>query len=203
MHIILEIVAAVLFADFISGVMHWVEDSYGNPEWPVIGPLVIRPNILHHEEPSAFTKHSWLRSASVLLIPGAIVLAAAWACGMLTWHVMLVVALGVNANQFHKWNHMPAKQKGKFVVLLQKLFILQTPQQHGRHHAKYKDTNYCVITNFVNPVLEEVNFWRRLEGGIAVLFGVSKRPDATVSLKPRRPRNAAIPRLSFNLFRPL
>ena len=54
-----------------------------------------------------------------------------------------------------------------------------------------------------NPVLEEVNFWRRLEGGIAVLFGVSKRPDATVSLKPRRPRNAAIPRLSFNLFRPL
>ncbi len=92
MHIILEIVAAVLFADFISGVMHWVEDSYDNPEWPVIGPLVIRPNILHHEEPSAFTKHSWLRSDSVLLIPGAIVLAAAWACGMLTWHVMLVVA---------------------------------------------------------------------------------------------------------------
>ncbi|MEC9453515.1 MAG: fatty acid desaturase CarF family protein [Pseudomonadota bacterium] len=111
MHIILEIVAAVLFADFISGVMHWVEDSYGNPEWPVIGPLVIRPNIVRHEEPSAFTKHSWLRSASVLLIPGAIVLAAAWACGMLTWHVMLVVALGLNANQFHKWNHMPAKQK--------------------------------------------------------------------------------------------
>ena len=68
------------------------------------------------------------------------------------------------------------QDKKNFVVLLQKLFILQTPQQHGRHHAKYQDTNYCVITNFVNPVLEEVNFWRRLEGGIAVLFGVSKTP---------------------------
>lgn len=42
-------------ADFVTGVFHWWEDRYGNPAWPVIGKLVVEPNILHHARNEKFT----------------------------------------------------------------------------------------------------------------------------------------------------
>ncbi len=188
MQIILDVFIVVLAVDFGSGVLHWLEDSYGNPEWPLTGALITAPNILHHHHPTAFTKHSWLKSAEVILFLGIVVLGAAWVSGMLTWQVLLFVAIGVNANEIHKWNHLPKSKRSKLVVALQEFRLLQTPQHHGRHHAASKDTNYCVITNMVNPVLEAVRFWRRLERAIEFLFGVPKRPDASVApTHARRP----------------
>lgn len=112
MQIILEIFVVVLVVDFVSGVMHWLEDSYGNPEWPITGALITAPNILHHHCQSVFTKHSWLKSADVLIFMGAVIIGAAWVGGMLTWQVLLFVAIGVNANEIHKWNHLPKCKRG-------------------------------------------------------------------------------------------
>ncbi len=175
MEFILDTVLVVLVADFFSGALHWLEDSYGNPDWRIIGALITTPNILHHQRPAAFTKHSWLKSADVLIFLGAVIIVAAWASGMLTWQVLLLVAIGVNGNEIHKWNHLPKNKRSQFVVALQKLRLLQTSEHHAKHHALSKDTNYCVITNVMNPVLDAVQFWRRLEWTIQRLFGVSKR----------------------------
>jgi len=191
MQSILDIVIVVLVVDFFSGVLHWLEDSYGKPDWPITGALITAPNILHHHRPAAFTKHSWLKSADVLIFLVAVIIVAAWASGMLTWQVLLFVAIGVNANEIHKWNHLPERKRSKLVVALQKLRLLQTPQHHGRHHAASKDTHYCVITNMVNPVLEAVRFWRSLERAIGFLFDVFKRPDASVAAARRKGRIAA------------
>lgn len=177
MQIIVDIIIVVLVVDFVSGVLHWLEDSYGDPEWPITGALITAPNILHHHRPAAFTKHSWLKSADVLIFLGAVIIGAAWASGMLTWQVLLFVAIGVNANEIHKWNHLPKNKRNKIVVVLQKLRLIQTPEHHGKHHASAKNTNYCVITNVLNPVLDAVQFWRKLEWTIERLFGVSKRPS--------------------------
>ena len=181
MYIVLEIFIVVLVVDFVSGVLHWFEDSFGNPEWPITGALITAPNILHHHRPTAFTRNSWLKSAQVLIFLGAVIIAVAWICGVLNWQVLMFVAIGVNANEIHKWNHLPKSKRSKLVVALQKLRLLQTPQHHGRHHAGAKDTYYCVITNMVNPVLEAVCFWRRLEWVVEYLFGITKRPDASVA----------------------
>ena len=35
MQVIVDIIIVVLVVDFVSGVLHWLEDSYGNPEWPL------------------------------------------------------------------------------------------------------------------------------------------------------------------------
>src|SRR5689334_15056956 len=103
--VIFEIIVAVLVADFLSGLFHWLEDAYGKEDWPVIGDLVTKPNILHHHEPRYFTRHNWLQSSWLLLCIGLVVLATAWIFGLLTWQVWLVVILGTNANQIHKWAH--------------------------------------------------------------------------------------------------
>ena len=136
MQIILDIFIVVLVAEFGSGVLHWLEDSYGNPEWPITGTLITGPNILHHHRPSAFTRNTWLKSAQVLIFLGAVIIAVTWICGVLTWQVLLFVALGVNANEIHKWSHLPEGKKGKLVAALQKYRLLQTPRHHGRHHAR-------------------------------------------------------------------
>lgn len=198
MHIIFDVFIVILAVDFASGLLHWLEDSYGKPEWPLTGALITAPNILHHRHPTAFTKNSWLKSAKVLLALGVITLAAAWVTGVLTWQVLLFVGIGVNANEIHKWNHLPRNQRGKLVVILQRYRLLQTPQHHGRHHAGSKDTYYCVITNTLNPVLEVLEFWRRLESIIECIFGMTKRPD-TSAIKTR-PLRAHYPRRSHERF---
>ncbi len=181
MLVLLDIILVILVVDFGSGLLHWLEDSYGHPHWPITGKWITAPNILHHQAPSAFTGNSWLHSAAVILVIGAVITGGAWLSGMLTWQILLFVAIGVNANEIHKWNHLPKSKRSKLVVALQKLRLLQTARHHGRHHAASKDTNYCVITNVVDPVLDAVHFWRRLERAIEILCGVSTRPDASVA----------------------
>jgi ubiquitin-conjugating enzyme E2 variant len=181
MRVFLDIFIVVLVVDFVSGVLHWLEDSYGDPDWPITGVWITKPNILHHHRPNAFTGHSWLKSAEVLVFLGAVIIGVAWAGGVLTWQVLLFVAIGINANEIHNWNHLPESKRNKLVVSLQKLRLLQTPRHHGRHHAGSKNTHLCVITNMVNPALEAIRFWRGLETAIGFLFGVAKRPDTSVA----------------------
>lgn len=57
--IVLDVIAVVLVADFVSGFFHWMEDAYGREHWPVTGALITRPNVLHHHEPRYFSRHSW------------------------------------------------------------------------------------------------------------------------------------------------
>lgn len=193
MHILIDIILVVLAVDFSFGLFHWFEDSYGNPEFPVTGKWITRPNNLHHLNPNAFTTNTWLHSAAVLLIIGAGVVVAAWAIGMLSWQLLVFVAIGVNANEIHKWNHQPQKKRHTVVVWLQSAGMLQTAKHHGRHHSGTKDCHYCVITNVVNPPLETIHFWRGLEWLIAQAFGIHKRPEPSGQrqLELASPNNSA------------
>lgn len=181
MNVLLDIVLIVLLVDLASGFAHWLEDSYGRPRWPITGALITRPNILHHHRPTAFTENSWLRSADVLLLMAVPIIAGAWALDLLTWQLLLFVALGVNANEIHKWTHQPAAQRGPVVRLLQNLRIVQTPRHHAKHHMGSKDTHYCAVTNLVNPVVDGIGLWRGLERAVEKLFGTRRRPDLSIS----------------------
>jgi len=178
---------AVLTVDLLSGALHWLEDSYGNPEWPITGRFVTRPNQEHHRDPRAMAKHTWWDSAAVPLAIGVLALAATWALGVLSWPVALALGVGVNANEIHKWAHRTRSENGPVVNLLHRLRILQTARHHGLHHGRAKDTHYCVVTNVLNPVLDRVGLWRGLERGLERAFGWRPRPDPTVPLALRRP----------------
>ncbi len=185
----IDVLLVVLVTDFASGLLHWLEDSYGRANWPISGKLVTIPNVIHHHDPRYFTKHTWRKSADVLLGLGAIIVMCAVMSNVLTWHVVLLVLLGINANEFHKWAHQNRRERPRIATWLQNMRILQTPAQHAKHHCENKDSYYCVITNLVNPVLEELRFWRTLESCVFVLFGVEKRKDTSL-LGPSTPDNA-------------
>lgn len=188
--IVLALIGKILFCvfltDFLSGLLHWLEDAYGNEDWPITGRLITRPNILHHYDPRYFTRYSWLYSARVLLVIGAGILAVAYWGGFLHWMTMLVVAIGVNANEIHKWAHRTKAENGPVITYCQRLGILQSPAQHRNHHRGTKDTYYCVVTDYLNPLLEALHFWPTLEKLIYQLLGVQRRPDHSVKPAERR-----------------
>jgi plasmanylethanolamine desaturase len=178
--VVVEIIGSVLVADFLSGLFHWLEDAYGRESWPITGRLVTQPNILHHHEPRYFTRYGWFESSWILLCLGLVVLTVAWLLGALTWQVWLVVVLGINANQVHKWAHRTPKENGPFVSLLQRVGLLQTVRHHARHHTDPKNSHYCVLINLVNPLVDGIRFWDGLEWVIWRIFGVPRRIDTSV-----------------------
>ena len=192
----------VVLADFIAGVVHWLEDAYGTEDTPIIGPLLIRPNIVHHHFPRHFTRLTWWQSSWDLVLVGAVTLAAGAVWGFLSWQLGLLVVLSANANQVHKWSHRTRAENGKLISFLQDIRVLQTPRQHALHHTDPKNTFYCPITNFVNPVLERLHFWPRLEAVIERVTGVAHREDTSnrgagpgpawlAEFKPQRARATA------------
>lgn len=183
--IVLEALATVLIADFVSGFFHWLEDAYGRPEWPLIGWLVTKPNILHHHDPRYFTRHGWFHSSWLLFCIALIILLVAWLFGVLTWHVWLFAALGANANQIHKWAHRSPAENGPVISFFQRIRLLQTARHHAHHHTDPKNSHYCVLTNFLNPILDRIQFWQGLETAVFVLFRVRRRVDASLGGKSR------------------
>ena len=160
---VLEVTAVLALVDFVSGLIHWVEDTFWTEKTPVLGRWVVTPNVLHHHSPSAFVEKSWLESSWDLLLVGLAILAVARATHCLTWQVWLFAVVGANANQIHKWTHLPARRLPWAVRVLQRLRLLQSAAHHAAHHRGAKNTAYCVITPWVNPVLDRLGVWRRLE----------------------------------------
>ncbi len=177
---VFKFVLTVALADFAAGAIHWAEDAYFTEDTPLIGKLFIRPNIVHHHHPRFFTHLTWWQSSWDLTLVGVVILLIAWPLGLLGWPLCLFVALSINANEIHKWSHRTRKENGRIISFLQDWHILQTPRHHGVHHSDPKNTFYCPITNFVNPVLEKLEFWTRAEAVIEYLTGATHRLDTAV-----------------------
>jgi plasmanylethanolamine desaturase len=159
MLVVWKVIGIILLVDFITGVVHWLEDSYWSPETPILGKWLIVPNLAHHKNGQDFLKKSWLESSWDLLILGIMTITMAYFMKCLTWEVWLFVIISMNANQIHKWAHITRyENKPKIVGLLQKLYILQRTDHHGQHHRKPNNTHYCTLTNVLNPILDRCNF---------------------------------------------
>ena len=63
------------------------------------------------------------------------------------------------------------KQTNKIIILLQKIGLIQSKEMHDLHHASPYDINYCVMTNYLNPILTYINFWYKVEN-LLYLFGI-------------------------------
>ncbi len=173
----LQIAGCILVADFLSGLFHWLEDSYGQTHWPILGKAVIEPNLKHHSDPRAMTKNSWWKSADLQVLLGGVYLALRWLMNALTWRKALVVSVLVNANEIHKWAHRNPKENGRVITWLQKHHIVQSPRQHGQHHRGLKNSAYCTLTDHLNPLLDRLRFWVRIEVAVYKMFGVRRRLD--------------------------
>jgi hypothetical protein len=162
----------VSIADLVCGLVHWWEDSYGQEHWPLIGSAIIAPNRLHHTKPRAFIQNNWWQSARYQVVVGvALVFFAQWA-GWFSWGLLLFVVVAANSNEIHKWAHRTRAENGRLISWLQERGVVQTCRQHGRHHRGLRNSNYCTITTWVNPVVDGLGLWRLLEFCVYRIAGV-------------------------------
>jgi plasmanylethanolamine desaturase len=176
-------VDATLLADLVSGLVHWIEDTFWTENSPIVGKWIVTPNSLHHRDGFAFTKCTWWQSSWDLVFAGLLIVAIAWLLHDLSWYVVLFTIAGANANQVHKWSHMAQRDVPALVRVLQKYHVLQSPGHHAGHHRGEWNTRFCVITDVLNPLLDRSRFWRALEALLVPVFGAPRRFDVAESLR--------------------
>ncbi len=178
--ILLQATGVILAADFVAGIIHWVEDAYIREDTPLVGCWIGRTNTLHHHLPRKMTQNTWWQSNWDLVAAMTALVGIAALLGCLTWHVWLFAIVAANANEVHKWSHRTRRENGRFISWLQDLHLIQTPHHHAIHHTNPKDVRYCPITNVVNPVLDALRFWSGLEWLLEHAFGIFRKPDTSV-----------------------
>ena len=171
---------AWLFADFLTGLVHWWEDAYAKAEWPLLGPLVAGPNLLHHRDPRAMTRMPWWKNVDVPVLAGAAVMGTLAAVHLLRWPLVLAILLAAFTNLVHRWAHQSPSENGRLITWMQAKGLIQSRAQHALHHRWPRKSHYCPLTNALNPVLERLGFWRRLERIILRLTGVRRRREPKV-----------------------
>jgi ubiquitin-conjugating enzyme E2 variant len=175
--LLLNILLSWLFADFLTGIVHWFEDRYIDPDkFDVFG--VGADNKLHHEKPTAMIDSHWfenIRYSAVVAWPLALLLY------LLGFHVViwLGVAFSAFGNLIHRFSHLPERKKNRIIKLMQKTGLFITSEHHDKHHRSMKRLipkqeagyKFCAMTNWLNPVLDTVHFWALLERFFSV-FGL-------------------------------
>ena len=150
-------------ADFITGVIHWWEDTYGNPNWKIIGKYVVEPNLVHHKQPHKLLEGSYWNRINTSFFAAAVFGAILWSIDLLSWRTIVCLLFCSQGNEVHAMSHRPDKVTNKLIRFLQKTGIFQSKKMHRWHHKAPYETNFCVMSDFCNPILNKINFWEKVE----------------------------------------
>jgi ubiquitin-conjugating enzyme E2 variant len=166
-------------ADFATGAVHWFGDRFFRATTPVIGPAIIRPFREHHVDPLAMVRHGLLELHANTAIPVIAVLGAAHVSGaelaspgavaFQLW-LFFLCAASLATNQFHLWAHAPTVPRP--VRWLQRHGLILSPERHAQHHRGHFDRSYCITLGWLNPILDRIDFFGRVERGIRALQSV-------------------------------
>jgi hypothetical protein len=164
------VVLGYLAADFISGFVHFIGDSFGTVDMPVLGSTFILPFRSHHDLPNKIRTHDVVETngnncfvALFVLIPTVLFVPvreghAALGFGLF---VLVLTSLVSITNQIHKWAH--TQKPPRFVRFLQRSGIILSPRRHGPHHRAPHRQGYCITVGIFNDVLDRIGFFPRVE----------------------------------------
>lgn len=157
-----SIAVSVLIADFITGVLHWAEDTWLAPGGnALIDKYITEDNIDHHRNPGKIRAGNYWATNRVCIALAAIAAVFFLVLQVHAWQVYLVLAILSQSNQIHMWGH--SSQAPQWVRFLQRYGILQSPRHHAGHHKSPYAKRFCSVTEFLNPILDRTRFWRALE----------------------------------------
>ena len=175
-----SIVAGLIWADFMSGLVHWMADRYGTVEMPFLGNAFIKPFRIHHIAPEDITMHGFLDTNgnnSIVTLP---VLLAAYIFinpapgnlfGLFTIGSFVMMCIFVFlTNQTHKWAHMETPPP--VLRFLGKFGLVLTPEHHEKHHTDPYDQHYCITVGWLNPLLDGIKFFPFLERVVKAVTGI-------------------------------
>src|SRR5690554_2252555 len=159
-----------LCADLASGIVHWLADRFGSPETPILGQAFVHPFREHHTFPKKILEHDFIEvngnncvAMLLFLVPMQFVLPAALSgvyVGLASFTVTFSLGIFLT-NQFHQWAH--ASEVGPLVAMLQRSRLVLSPEAHDRHHTLPYESDYCITSGWMNPLLERINLFGNIE----------------------------------------
>ena len=174
--------AGFVGADFVSGFVHWAADTWGTPEWPLVGKALIRPFREHHVDQTEITRHDFIETngnncfVSIFPTVGAALIPMRGTVSTFACELMFALSFAVfGTNQFHKWAHMTTPPR--MVAFLQRLNLLLPADHHALHHSAPYAKYYCITVGWMNEVLFRVRFFQVLERLITATTGMLPRED--------------------------
>jgi hypothetical protein len=176
----LAVLGGWIAADFVSGFVHWLGDTWGNEDWPLVGTGLIRGFREHHSDPAAITRHDFVEasgSISVALVP--VLIAAllapreAMRGGIAAIFLTIFSIAMLLTNEIHKSAHR--EQVCRPVALLQRAGLILSPAHHAAHHLAPFDRCYCISAGWLNPILDHSGFFRALERSVTLVTGSEPR----------------------------
>jgi hypothetical protein len=167
----------LLAVDFITGLLHWAEDTWTKPGVSkLLDKYIVNDNIEHHRKPGLIRAGDYWGTNRVCIALAAVVAATLVLCRVHAWQAYLIVAMLSQSNQVHLWAH--SSNPPQIVAWLQSLGILQSRREHSLHHKSPYATRFCTTTNYLNPILDRSGFWRALECTIERCGGKVQRANA-------------------------
>ncbi len=171
-----------VLADFVSGVVHWAADTWGTPEWPLVGKALIRPFREHHIDQKEITRHDFVETngnncfVSIGPAVGAALLPQSGAGFFFVAVMMFSLCLSIlGTNQFHKWAHLDTPPR--LVGFLQRANLILPPGHHALHHAAPYAKYYCITVGWLNEALFRLRFFQTLERMVTAATGMLPRED--------------------------
>jgi ubiquitin-conjugating enzyme E2 variant len=210
--IVAALACGFIMADFVGGFVHWMADTWGSTNMPVLGKALIRPFREHHVDPKAMTRHDYIETngANCMISVPVAAMTLAIPLDIEGWvgpALFTVVSMGsmifwvMMTNQIHKWSHLDADQTPTLLRWAQRLHLVLPPTHHDRHHTAPFDTYYCITTGWLNWPLHKIGFFRILERMVMAVSGAIPRKDdiglvaalkvAPVDPKPSTPHAAS------------
>lgn len=192
-----------LMADFVSGFVHWMGDTWGHPDMPLLGKALIRPFREHHIDQQAITRHDYIETNGNNCMISIPVAAMAWGVPISWGDAGLFTCVSLSSmifwvmmtNQFHKWSHTDAQALPVIVSWLQRRHLILPPEHHQIHHSAPFITYYCITTGWLNWPLHRLRFFRVMERLVSAVTGLIPRKD-DLGFAAATEVNAAITRSS-------
>lgn len=160
-----------MLADFISGLVHWWEDRaiVGASRFAFIN-SIRADNERHHKQPGYFLKLSWWGNINTTAPFAWAIALSLYYFGMPIIAVYTAVFLGLG-NLVHRWAHEPVERLAYPIRFLQKIGLFISLDHHREHHYENgrpvgrleSKIRYCVMSNWLNPVLDKIKFFSALE----------------------------------------
>jgi ubiquitin-conjugating enzyme E2 variant len=191
--VVAVVLGGYLAADFVSGLVHFLGDTYGDEDVKFFGPSFIKPFRVHHTDPQQICRHDFIElNGNNCLVCIPVGLVAYWlvpseatnagALGLLLVASLLVWVF--MTNQFHKWAHDPEPPRS--VAWLQSLGLVLSPAHHSIHHRAPYDRYYCITVGWLNPLLQRLHFFEAVRRAVAWCLP-AQSPPVSVTTDPSDP----------------
>ena len=179
---VLAVFLAYLAADFLSGFVHFLGDSFGDENTPLVGKEFIFPFREHHTDQKAITRHDFFETnghnclvsipvllAEYLLFPSQSISWFAFSVALFSFSLVFFVFC---TNQFHKWAHEDLPNAT--ARFLQWTGLILRPAHHKKHHTSPYETYFCITTGWLNACLEKIHFFPFAKWALAKIPGMPR-----------------------------